>query len=78
MGIAVSCDGCGNFITAAITSFGLVKQKEYCDKCAASVKEFLELQDQLHTDIAAEFQTKRDALIDTWLKDHPTGSLPDE
>lgn len=80
MGLAIMCDGCGKAVREAkdVTEFGLVNKTEYCKDCVDSVLNFLNAQDQLHTDIAAQFQSKRDALIDAWLKDHPSGTLPDE
>ena len=81
MSQTINCDGGCGFTSTKIKDFrvlGLVTQREYCEKCAVHVVQFLEDRDTLHTALAAEWGRKNRCLKTNFKSELPNGTLPDE
>ena len=79
MAIAYICDGCGASIIdkADIKEFGLVKQCQYCEKCAVHVEQFYTKVNALHSKIAGQWTIGMERLRKDFAKELPKGRLPD-
>jgi hypothetical protein len=59
------------------TEFGTVKKTIYCEECAPTVQAFINDRDALHTKLAELWEDGSERLIENWIKEHPSGTLPD-
>ncbi len=79
MAIAYICDGCGASIVdkADIKEFGLVKQCQYCEKCALCVERHYKAVNALHSKLAKQWTVGVGRLKKDFAKELPKGRLPD-
>ena len=75
MAITVGCDRCNKIITGEVFRRGHVVKREYCKRCVKAIDAMTAEIDELHTNLAAQWQTGLEKIRGEYSKDG--GLLPD-
>ena len=71
MSVRYACDGCGEMMPEGKQSakLGTVLARDYCEGCLPIAKSYLALVNELHNDIASEWQRRLAAIREKFAAD---------
>lgn len=77
MALITQCDACGT-PSESTEKIGMVLSRDYCPTCAPLIRQFQQMRDELHTNIAHSWTEGLEHIAELFHKRFPGGQMPDQ